>query len=201
MIKINNFKLNKSLIKFLKDPNTKRYLDTSNIKGLYEYANEFIKRDENKNMDILTPNITSVLYSIDIDPFDYLNNIPDDYLNWVFLTYEIDPIENLTIPGHIKKIGKRAFLYESIKNISLEEGVETLGDYSFSHIQDIESIILPRSLKYIGKRAFSGIKNDNILKYMGTKDEWYNIKKPFKVFDESDSAYHITCVDGQVECE
>ena len=73
---------------------------------------------------------------------------------------------NLTIPARIKKIGDRAFCYNSplfsgkgIVGLNFEEGIEDIGKEAFKLCNDLETNILslPNSLQHIGDNAFEYI--------------------------------------------
>lgn len=64
-------------------------------------------------------------------------------------------INNLTIPGTIKRIGDSAFTYCNISNLTLENGVEEISDDAFM-FNKFTSVNLPDSLTRIGTYAFSG---------------------------------------------
>ena len=73
---------------------------------------------------------------------------------------------NLTIPSTIKKIGDRAFCYNSplfsgkgIVGLNFEEGIEDIGKEAFKLCNDLETNILslPNSLQHIGDNAFEYI--------------------------------------------
>ena len=63
---------------------------------------------------------------------------------------------SLTIPGHIKTIGERAFYSCSDLNntLTIGEGVETIGQYAFYNLNCIGILTIPSSIKYIGESAF-----------------------------------------------
>ncbi len=53
----------------------------------------------------------------------------------------------------------------SIKKIIINEGITTIGDYSFFRNDGIQSVILPSSMKCIGKDAFHECKNLNYISF------------------------------------
>ena len=76
--------------------------------------------------------------------------------------------EKKIIIRNIKDIPFGLFMNSGIKEVIIEEGTESIGDYAFSR-NNIETIVLPHSLKSIGDYAFSNNKlehinfNDNLL--------------------------------------
>ena len=76
--------------------------------------------------------------------------------------------EKKIIIRNIKDIPFGLFMNSGIKEVIIEEGTESIGDYAFSR-NNIETIVLPHSLKSIGDYAFSNNKlehinfNDNLI--------------------------------------
>ena len=76
--------------------------------------------------------------------------------------------EKKIIIRNIKDIPFGLFMNSGIKEVIIEEGTESIGDYAFSR-NNIETIVLPHSLKSIGNYAFSNNKlehinfNDNLI--------------------------------------
>ena len=64
-------------------------------------------------------------------------------------------LNTITIPGSVKSIGRGAFFAnESLISITLNEGLEEIGDESF-RCTSITTAIIPNSVKKIGIQAFS----------------------------------------------
>lgn len=68
------------------------------------------------------------------------------------------PIQTLTIPKGVKKIGSWAFeKCENLKTVMLPEGIETFDKYEvFKDCTALESINIPASLTNLGYKAFKG---------------------------------------------
>ena len=67
----------------------------------------------------------------------------------------------------VKNIGNKAFSGASISSLTFAEGLETIGEYSFSKIgkqnsSGVTSIDLPKSLKSIARYAFSSVELDRL---------------------------------------
>lgn len=84
----------------------------------------------------------------------------------------------------IAGIADEAFKGRDIVSVTIPEGYETIGDYSFSDIPSLE-ITLPRSVSYIGDHCFDG-SNVTINGYNGSYAEEYarNHKIKFLVIFE-----------------
>lgn len=66
-------------------------------------------------------------------------------------------LEELTIPGNVKKIGRQAFAHnikwKRLKKLTLGEGIEEIGDSAFRHSLLLETN-LPKSLNKLSNTAF-----------------------------------------------
>lgn len=119
--------------------------DTINGKKVKKIANyDYNKCSDNQKKDIKEIKIGRYVEEIGKDAFMGMN------------------IENLTIPGNVKKIGEGAFSYcKDLKKLILEEGIEEIGSRAFFDTQ-LESVYIPKTVKYIGNNAFSGISKYKI---------------------------------------
>lgn len=61
----------------------------------------------------------------------------------------------VTLPKTIKKLGNRAFYYQSISGINLPEGLESIGEYCFDVNRNLTVVVLPASLKKLSNNAFN----------------------------------------------
>lgn len=82
-----------------------------------------------------------------------------DNLNGVVVIKDYNGMsQEITIPSKLEgmqvEIGQAAFLYKSLKSVTIEEGVSRLGRSAFS-CNTIEELKLPKSLLVIGPHAFS----------------------------------------------
>ena len=67
--------------------------------------------------------------------------------------------EDVTIPGHICRIGAAAFQRASgMGTVVLEEGVSSIDSMAFNE-NNLHKIVFPTSLKYIGRLAFSDCRS------------------------------------------
>ncbi|MBO5798154.1 MAG: fibronectin type III domain-containing protein, partial [Clostridia bacterium] len=105
---------------------------------------------------------------------------------------KLDYRETFTVPGTVKKIGKKAFLGAIVRQVILPSALEIIGDQAFynSHVlgsEEVYHFILPASVKQIGYRAFgeTAIRHFNI---MGDKlealdsDMFYNNDALYDVY-------------------
>ena len=80
---------------------------------------------------------------------DNMTELPDYFLYKTILT-------SITIPSNIKKVGKDAFGYSELQKVIFEDnGVEELGQKTFSNCYNLTAVQLPNSLKAIPKECFT----------------------------------------------
>ena len=124
---------------------------------------------------------TEMMLSCDINPLEYMNYVPQNFLNSVDLTkatYLKIP-GHFIIPDHIKKIEFNAFYnVEGLSDLILPENIEEIEDHSLPingqtlnlHIKDIEKFLkLNLNLKNI-----KIINNGNVIELPKSKPHHYN---------------------------
>lgn len=132
--------ISEELKKFLED--NKDLITSHKYKELYEKANCEIR--------LFTGNLTELLYAANINPLDYMDEIPD------FFFYKSD-IESFNIPKHIKKIGDDAFNNcKNLKNIFIPNSITSIGVSAFMDCIDLKSITFEddSNIQYIKKWTF-----------------------------------------------
>lgn len=65
--------------------------------------------------------------------------------------------------------------FNDIENIKIEEGITSIGDYTFKNLGKINNIEIPKSLISIGNSAFEECKFNQV-SYNGTNTEFFEIK-------------------------
>lgn len=146
----------------------KSHMDELDIDGLYNNAEMY-----NKTYDVdVTPQLTRLLYNINIDPLDYLTEVPAYFMNYV--QARID----LILPNNITAIGDFAFADSWIK-----------------------SITIPNTCTYFGDRIFYDCKKLDYVYYNGTYDEFKKISKErkWRADIDSSSPVWVKCVDGRFD--
>lgn len=97
-------------------------------------------------------------------------------------------LTSINIPGNVKRIDDSAFFGCNLSSITLNEGIEEIGDGAFyfypvyddegwtvgAEVSSLKSLSLPNSLKTIGDRAFNGHTELNTL-HIGSGLESFNI--------------------------
>lgn len=146
----------------------KSHIDELDIDGLYNNAEMY-----NKIYDVnVTPQLTRLLYNINIDPLDYLTKVPKSFMDSILV--EMD----LILPENITAIGEFAFAGSWIKSISI-----------------------PASCEYFGEHIFYNCSKLNYIYYKGTYDEFKKISKEREWSSNIDSAspVWIICTDEKVK--
>lgn len=85
---------------------------------------------------------------------DYLNHVSTPWGKYITLAKEISIGEGIT------SIGKNAFMYARIaEKITLPDSLKSIGENAFAYCYELEDINLPEGLVSIGKNAFASCKN------------------------------------------
>ena len=162
-------KLPQYLKSFLSLPSIKKLLEDYNFTVLYRAAYNYLDT-------IKIHKVTELLNTLGIDPLDYLDYIPNDFLSHT-------QIKSVTIPNHIKGLGIFAFydcsgltsieIPSSITNIEyavfrncsgltsveIPESVTFIGSYAFDSCTSLTSIKIPENVTFIGSYAFYNCPN------------------------------------------
>lgn len=100
--------------------------------------------------------LTEALLEADIDPLDYLTEIPEYYGHY------ITKFKTLDIPSQIKVVGENAFSEcEALREVTLHEGVIAIRNAAFYCCGKLEKINIPKSCLFLGVRAlqYSALKS------------------------------------------
>ena len=143
----------------------KEEINSGNFKPIY---NDFLMLDDAG----LTSEISQIFLNSGINPLNYLDEVPANFL----MHAEIDSI---TIPNGITKIKNFAFPYTNLTRIEIPDSVNKIGIYAFynctnlkyikfsknieiiprgvcSNCISLEFVYLPDRLEMIDKNAFNG---------------------------------------------
>lgn len=74
-------------------------------------------------------------------------------------TFADSGLEKISFPKQVKSIGRGAFYGSQLKEVTLNEGLEIIGEDSFIMCLDLESISIPKTVSEIGRCALSSAKN------------------------------------------
>lgn len=141
---------------FLLQPETQKQLNTYDIKGIYDRLNSSSFKVNCISL------FTQLLYSIDVNPFDYLEYIPD------FFLYSTSLVA-IKIPNNIKSINRYAF-YDcpDFTSITIPDSVIAIGESAFSGYNKLQDIYITDIAAWCN---ISGL--DNLMGYGLSKKNLY----------------------------
>ncbi len=82
-------------------------------------------------------------------------------------------------------------------DVTIPEGVTSIGEYAFSGCSSLTSITIPEGVKYIGDSAFSYCTSLTSITFNGTKAEWQAISKGYH-WNYHTGNYTVYCTDGTI---
>ena len=86
---------------------------------------------------------------------------------------------------------------DSLKYITIPDGVTSIGDGAFYNCSSLRSITIPDGVTSIGSEAFNGCGRLTNITFKGIKEQWNAIKKGSN-WDLSTGNYTIKCTDGEI---
>lgn len=123
-------------------------IDQNKWDEVYEYLNRGI---------IAHNQVTESFYEVGIEPLDYLEYIPEDYLS------NNENLTEIEIPDHINSINESAFYNcERIIEIELPKSVSSIANWALAGMDNLQSIYIPGKLDYLGDLAIH--QNDSLEK-------------------------------------
>lgn len=130
--------LSDGLKRFLSEPDIQQALQKSDFSMIYEKVHIQLASD-----------FTQLMNSLNIDPLEHLNYIPNYFL-------ADTTIKSITIPTYIKRIGSAAFQNcVHLAHITIPDSVIDIGTEAFAYCKGLTSVTIPDSVTIIGGSAFS----------------------------------------------
>ena len=181
-------------------------INNNNFAKVYEDTNDSL------TPCLLTSKLTELFLDAGLEPLEYMQAIPANYLAYSKLT-------SITIPENITSIGRCAFSgCDGLTNITIPDSVTSIGSAAFENCSGLTSIVIPDSVTSIDHWAFqyctgltsatigNGVKSISRyafwdcaslkdIYFNGTKDQWNIIKK----IDSGIKNCTIHCTDGDLE--
>ena len=101
--------------------------------------------------------ITEAFYQAGIEPLDYIDYIPEEYLS------NNENVVEIEIPDHIKSIQDSAFYNcARVVEIELPRSIESIAEWALAGMDNLQSIYIPGKLDYLGHLAIHD--NDSLEK-------------------------------------
>ena len=181
-------------------------INNNNFAKVYEDTNDSL------TPCLLTSKLTELFLDAGLEPLEYMQAIPANYLAYSKLT-------SITIPENITSIGRCAFSgCDSLTSITIPDSVTSIGSSAFENCSGLTSIVIPDSVTSIDHWAFqyctgltsatigNGVKSISRyafwdcaslkdIYFNGTEDQWNVIKK----IDSGIKNCTIHCTDGDLE--
>ena len=181
-------------------------INNNNFAKVYEDTNDSL------TPCLLTSKLTELFLDAGLEPLEYMQAVPANYLAYSKLT-------SITIPENITSIGRCAFSgCDGLTNITIPDSVTSIGSAAFENCSGLTSIVIPDSVTSIDHWAFqyctgltsatigNGVKSISRyafwdcaslkdIYFNGTKDQWNVIKK----IDSGIKNCTIHCKDGDLK--
>lgn len=181
-------------------------INNNNFAKVYEDTNDSL------TPCLLTSKLTELFLDAGLEPLEYMQAVPANYLAYSKLT-------SITIPENITSIGRCAFSgCDGLTNITIPDSVTSIGSAAFENCSGLTSIVIPDSVTSIDHWAFqyctgltsatigNGVKSISRyafwdcaslkdIYFNGTKDQWNVIKK----IDSGIKNCTIHCTDGNLK--
>ena len=142
--------ISSQLKSFLNDPQTQHLIDSNNWEKVYIKLHGY---GDISYRERVMGEFTQLLFSCGINPLNYLNYVPENFL------FEAT-IHDFSIPSHIVRISRSAFAFcDQLISIELPQKLEIINDYAFYSCISLPKIEIPDNVRIIGKYAFSYCKS------------------------------------------
>lgn len=94
-----------------------------------------------------------------------------------YVFYNCTSLTSITIPNSVTTIGEFAFnSCSSLKSITIPDSVTSIDRYAFYNCSSLTSITIPNSVTEIKWGAFEGCGGLTDVYYLGTKEQWNQIR-------------------------
>ena len=150
---------------------------TIGVKNFIEKNIELLDREDYQEFDARAGMQTSengyskgelyeVLLRAGINPLPYLPFVPFGFLRDTTLE------GSFTVPGNCIDVASRAFYNCSLSEITIEEGVMSIGALACARSDKLEKVYIPSSMLNLGHGIFIGCNNIREVIYNGTYEDF-----------------------------
>ena len=98
--------------------------------------------------------LSEFLINCDLDPLEYLPDVPTGYLNRSSI------LQHVVIPDNVELVGRAAFMNSGIRSVTFHDTSKCthIIDYAFQDCDNLETVILPPACENISVSAFRNCK-------------------------------------------
>ena len=181
-------------------------INNNNFAKVYEDTNDSL------TPCLLTSKLTELFLDAGLEPLEYMQAVPANYLAYSKLTSitipenitsigrcafsGCDSLTSITIPDSVTSIGSSAFENCSgLTNITIPDSVTSIDHWAFQYCTGLTSATIGNGVKSISRYAFWDCASLKDIYFNGTKDQWNVIKK----IDSGIKNCTIHCTDGDLE--
>ena len=175
-------------IEFCRRQDIKEAMQADNYSLIYNA----ISRVDPSQVSGLVSEATEIFLEAGINPLLYLSTIPE------FFLAGSEKADQVRIPEHIVRVGRRAFPESNIGDLVLPEGVVSIESAAFARCKALKSVVLPSTLAIVGISAFRKCPNLASIEYAGTKQKFRDLLDSDLVFSTKCETI-ASCQDGKLK--
>ena len=109
-------------------------------------------------------------------------------------------LETVMLGKGIKTIDVAFERCYSLTGILIPEGVTRIEQYTFDSCNSLISVTIPSSVSFIGYQAFNNCDNLSLVHYIGTQEDWDNIKQEYNFELSTAEMHYCSEIEQQVNC-
>ena len=70
------------------------------------------------------------------------------------MAFEFSSVKSVYLPKSLRNMGYEMFYFSSVERVVIDEGLDTIPEYTFYACENLKSVYLPSTIKSIGRQAF-----------------------------------------------
>ena len=158
----------------------------------YSLIYNAISRVDPSQVSNLVSEATDIFLEAGINPLLYLSVVPG------FFLAGSEKADQIRIPEHVVRVGRKAFFESNISDLVLPEGVVSIESAAFARCGALKSVVLPSTLATVGISVFRECPNLASIKYAGTKQKFRDLLDSDLVFSTKRETI-ASCQDGKLK--